>query len=93
MPAPLFSATVTTRLLPPFTVDIPSNAPASGPGIGAALLAAVQPQVELSVAGQPVQTWAPAGKPTTNLFPAVVAILAVVLGLAAFGLYTLVKKG
>ena len=91
MSAPLVNVTVKTRLLPDFTVSLP---PQSSTGTGGAfdtLIAIAKPKVSVTVAGQPLQTWAPAGEPTTNYFPLVVAIGAIVAALAAFGLYTAIR--
>ena len=91
MSAPLVSVTVKTRVLPPFTLNVPPDSSAGTGGIASKLLALAQPSVSISVAGQQVQTWAPAGEPSTNFFPLVVAAGIILLVLAGVGIHRILR--
>ena len=83
---------IRSRVSPPVTVTLGGPAGTGTSALSAAAVKALQPAVDVTVAGQNLGTWAPAGDPgqgTPAWVLGVVILAAIVFG--SIGLYTVTK--
>jgi hypothetical protein len=84
------TVTVETKYFPPLTVAL-AGEQGRAPGLAGFVTAALKPKVTLRLAGQTLASVAPAGEPAPNRWGTTRVVLAVVVGLAVFTLFRVLK--